>query len=184
LKLTDNVLVKCLQFTVSGVVNTLSRIFLPSKKKTERHELLERLYAIGNDSDHLANSILAILVGSTVELTLVLTNIVNFLLDGERLKEITKLSQSTEPSAHERLRGFVWEAARLDPAFQGVFRTSTKDVQVGDLSVQKGDRLFLDMAVANLNVSNISPFMFSLVRRLTCAALVSFPIGPGVHQSS
>jgi|SRR5882762_3855004 len=44
----------------------------------------------------------------------------------------------------------------LDPPFNGVFRTAQKDVTVASLSIKQNERLFLNIAGANLEV-NLKP---------------------------
>ena len=41
----------------------------------------------------------------------------------------------------------------VDPPFAGVYRVAKQDDTVLSLTVKKGDRLFLDIAAANMNVS-------------------------------
>ena len=54
------------QISISGLIDTISNIF---KGKSDHDEIVQRINSLGFDSDTLANSILAILVGSTVELS-------------------------------------------------------------------------------------------------------------------
>jgi linoleate 10R-lipoxygenase len=54
---------------LSGFVGAVTSAF-NKPKKTEHGDILKRLTALGYSHDHLANSILAILVGSTVELSI------------------------------------------------------------------------------------------------------------------
>lgn len=52
------------KFSIAGVVGTLSRIFTGSKAP---EDYASRFAALGYDDDTLANSILAVMVGATVE---------------------------------------------------------------------------------------------------------------------
>jgi len=127
----------------------------------EHSETLKRLTALGYSNDQLANSILAILVGSTVELSVVLTNTINLLLGSAQDSHIRTLFGGAKNAAE--LQGFVYEALRLDPPFKGVFRVAQKDVTISSLSIKKNERVFLDIAAAGLeesvfaNASTINP---------------------------
>ncbi|KAG6889751.1 hypothetical protein C0992_004269 [Termitomyces sp. T32_za158] len=126
--------------------NALSELF-HKHKKTEHNEIVKRLHALGGSTDELANTILALLVGSTVELSLALTNIMNLYLGSEH--QATILTADINDS--KALNGLIYEALRLDPPFQGVYRTITKDSPIGSLSLKKGDKVFLDVKAANLD---------------------------------
>ena len=41
----------------------------------------------------------------------------------------------------------------IDPPFAGVYRVAKQDETIASLTVKQGDRLFLDVAAANMNVS-------------------------------
>ncbi|KAG6844776.1 hypothetical protein H0H87_003894 [Tephrocybe sp. NHM501043] len=134
--------------------NSIIEIFKHKKADTEHQhtDIVKRLAALGGSNDELANTILALLVGSTVELSLALTNAINLYLGSDHDAAISKVAR-TPGEAKTPLDGFVYEALRLDPPFQGVYRTATKDHAVGSLTVKEGDRVFLDEAVfASANV--------------------------------
>jgi len=50
---------------------------------------------------------------------------------------------------HSAVEGYIHEALRIDPPFRGVYRESLADQKVGNLSILKGQRVFLDLAHAN-----------------------------------
>jgi cytochrome P450 len=135
---------------LSGIVGSITLAF-NKPKKSEHSEILKRLTALGFSNDQLTNSILAILVGSTVELSVVLTNAVNLLLGSDKDAHVRSLFGDAKGSA--QLQGYVYETLRLDPPFKGVFRVAQKDVNVASLSIKTGDRVFLDTAGANLQES-------------------------------
>ncbi|KAG6860884.1 hypothetical protein C0995_006439 [Termitomyces sp. Mi166 len=142
-----------------GIINRNSVMgFFHKHKKNEHNEIVKRLHALSGSTDELANTILALLVGSTVELSLALTNAVNLYLGSEH--EATILSMAKSNDAKAPLSGFIYEALRLDPPFQGVYRTATRDHSVGSLSVKEGERVFLDVKAANLDetvFSSVNP---------------------------
>ncbi|KAG5723411.1 Psi-producing oxygenase C [Termitomyces sp. T112] len=132
-----------------GIINRNSVAELFHKhKKTQHNEIVQRLHALSGSTDELANTILALLVGSTVEVSLALTNAVNLYLGSEYEATIHSAAKSNDSKA---LSGFAYEALRLDPPFQGVYRTVKKDHFVGSLSLMEGDRVFLDIKAANLD---------------------------------
>ncbi|KAF4610857.1 hypothetical protein D9613_007045 [Agrocybe pediades] len=131
------------KISVQGIVGGISSLF-SKNKKAEYHEIVKRLYELGHSTDQLANTILALMVICGKELSLATTNAVNFFLGSEHVDKVTSLAKSGGD-----LDGYVYEALRLDPMFNGVFRVSTKDQSVYDLNLKKGDRVFLNTASAN-----------------------------------
>jgi len=101
-----------------------------SKPKTvERREILKRLYELGHSDDQLANTILALMVTSSVELTVgealpeisitfsliwicceATTNIVNLYLDADHVKNIAAIAKTTDKKAE--LDAYLLEALR------------------------------------------------------------------------
>jgi hypothetical protein len=118
------------RLSITGFVDSISQLF-GMYKKQERNEFIKRLTDIGHSSDQLANYILAIMVGSTVELSLALTNTLNLFLGSDQEIQI-------RGSNLRSLDAYVFEALRLEPSFQGVFRISPQ-----------GERVFLDIGQAN-----------------------------------
>ncbi|KAF7356580.1 Heme peroxidase [Mycena venus] len=114
---------------VISVVESVTSVF-NKNKRNEQHEIVNRLRDMGHSSD-IANIILSIMVGSTVELSLGLVNMVNLFVGSESQQAIQSLGTSGD------LKGYALEAQRLDPPFRGVYRTMP--------------RLFLDIGTANLN---------------------------------
>jgi len=132
---------------ISGIVGSI----LHKSKKSEHGEILKRLTSLGYSNDQLANTILAIMVGSTAELSIVLTNTLNLLLGSDKDAHVRSLFGDAKNAA--QLQGYVYEALRIDPPFKGVFRVAQKDATVASLSIKKGDRVFLDTACAGLQES-------------------------------
>lgn len=130
------------RISVARAVSALS-----PTKKTEQSELIKRLAALGGSSDELANTVLALMVASTAELSLALTNAVNLYLGSEQEVTIRTLSGDAKAS----LDGYVYEALRLDPPFEGVYRTAAKPIDA--LGIKANDRVFLNIAVANTDES-------------------------------
>ncbi|KAG7444916.1 heme peroxidase [Guyanagaster necrorhizus] len=75
-----------------------------SEKKTDE-KLIKRLGELGIPGDEVNNTVLAILIGASVELSLSLTNMLNITLDSD-VQSVTN-------------EGRVREAMRLDPTFHG-----------------------------------------------------------------
>jgi len=122
-------------------VETITSAFTnkDKEKKTDHGEILKRLTALGYSHDQLANSILAILVGSTVELSIgmcwmsrlhevlsnsflnfklpALTNTVNLLLGCEKDAHIRTLFGDSKKASE--LEGFVYESLRMSSFLSG-----------------------------------------------------------------
>ncbi|KAJ7577084.1 linoleate diol synthase [Mycena floridula] len=126
---------------VSGLASMFSK-----PKKTEQHELVKQLRAISTSTDHLAHMILAIMVGGSVELSLMLTNSVNVYLNSDKQGQLC-----SSIKGKNAIEGYASEALRLDPPFQGVYRTSVKDVSLPGLNVPKNTRVFVDVAGAGFD---------------------------------
>jgi linoleate 10R-lipoxygenase len=129
---------------VSRLVGSLSK-----PKKSEHHDIINRLYELGHSNDQLANTLLALLVVSGVELTIATTNVLNLFLGTAHAEKITSLCKSADGKV--QLDGYIYEALRFDPIFQGTFRVATKDHNVAGTDVKKGDRVFVDVASANVD---------------------------------
>ncbi|KAJ6591567.1 linoleate diol synthase [Mycena vulgaris] len=132
---------------VDGLLNHIkANLGLPSRnKRNEQHEIAQKLREIGRSSE-AANIILAIMVASTVELSLGLTNMVNMYMGSDNDHQIRAAATTSGD-----LKGYVHEAQRLDPPFQGVYRIASEDVTVANMKFTKGDRVFLDVCDANLS---------------------------------
>lgn len=107
---------------------------------------------------------------------LALTNVVNQLLDSKQDSTVTIQSEDTKDLsgltayAIEALSTcpvlvhtpFLTSDVGIDPPFAGFYRVAKKDENVVSLNVKQGERLFLNVAAANMNVSlgNATPFVF------------------------
>jgi len=58
-----------LKLSISGIVGTVSSLF-SKPKKSEHTVLMKRLHELGQSHDELANTVLALMVGASVELSL------------------------------------------------------------------------------------------------------------------
>jgi len=131
-----------------SIIGAITNLF--TKPKTVEHrEILKRLYELGHSDDKLANTILALMITSSVELTLATTNIVNLYLDPKYVKDITAIAKATDKKAE--LDAYVIEALRLHPPFPGVYRTSSKDQTVNGKEFKKDDRVFLNTKASNVD---------------------------------
>ncbi|KAI6113067.1 heme peroxidase [Pisolithus sp. B1] len=135
------------RMSIAGIFNTL----FGGKKKSVHSHLLKALFELGHSTDEVVNEVLALMVGTTVELSLALTNVVNLLLTSEENATFRTQARSVDTKDLGALEAYVIEALRLDPPFAGVYRNVKKDKSVGSLNAKEGERLFLDIAGANLN---------------------------------
>jgi len=130
-----------------SMIGTVSSLFKGKKGDMEQHEIVKRLRELGRPgSSEMANMILAIMVGSTAELSLGLINTVNQYLGSDHAQQIQSLATSSGD-----LHGYIHEGQRLDPPFKGVYRTAAEDVTIEDVVFKKDDRVFLDIAAACIN---------------------------------
>lgn len=116
-------------------------------------------------TEHLAHNILALIVGAVANWAMAATHVINFYLDDERSvqrKDIEILAKDRSATATERLAGYAREAMRFDPQAPGIFRDAAQDVVVeeghGDppVSIRRGERFFVSLAHANMDVSSRS----------------------------
>jgi linoleate 10R-lipoxygenase len=63
-------LTPALKLSIAGLVGSISNLFESKAKKAEYHEIIKRLYDLGHSTDKLANTILALMVVSTIEIAL------------------------------------------------------------------------------------------------------------------
>jgi len=128
------------RLSVNGLVGTLSRMF------STRQDLADRLHQAGNSPSQNANSVLAVMVGASVELAQALTLILNILLDQTDVARALLAADKDDV-----LRGYVTEMLRIDPPIQGIYRESKANEVVGSTSINAGDLVYLDISSANKN---------------------------------
>ncbi|KAF8634588.1 hypothetical protein AX17_004177 [Amanita inopinata Kibby_2008] len=131
----------------SSIAHAFGSVF--GRKKLRYGGLAKRIQEIAHSSDEAANTLLALMVGATAELTLALTNMFNLYLGSEVATELMTLSNSND--VKDKLEGYVYESLRIDPPFQGVYRTCNEEKNVLGLGLQKEDCVFLDIHAANTN---------------------------------
>ncbi|KAG2138289.1 heme peroxidase [Suillus clintonianus] len=135
---------------LAGLFDTLSSFF--GGRGKNQNEVVKLLFEFGYSTEQVVNSILALLVGATVEMSLALTNVVNQFLDSEKNSSITiQAAKSADSKDLSGLTAYAIEALRIDPPFAGVYRVAKQDATVGSLTVKQGERLFVDVATANAN---------------------------------
>ena len=137
-----------------------------------KNDLAERLQQSGNSTSQNVNSILAVMVGASVELAQgenfvgsknhskvedlphppALTHMVNILLDQS---EVARALIATDKA--DVLEGYITEMLRLDPPIQGAYREARANETVGSTSLNAGDLVYVDIASANMNVSPGAP---------------------------
>ncbi|KAG2350116.1 heme peroxidase [Suillus weaverae] len=136
------------RMSFAGLFDTLSGLF----GGKNQNEVVKSLFEFGYSTEQVVNSILALLVGATVEMSLALTNVVNQLLDSEKKSSITiQTAKRVDTKDLSSLAAYTIEALRIDPPFAGVYRVAKQDETIGSLTVKQGERLFVDVATANTN---------------------------------
>lgn len=112
-----------LQISIAGIIGTIF-----GRKKNNHNELVKRLYEFGHSNEQIVNEILALLVGTTVEISLgrcerlllpigvltsqcvALTNVVNLILDSEEHATFRTQAQSVDAKDITGLEAYVIEA--------------------------------------------------------------------------
>ncbi|KAI9064021.1 linoleate diol synthase [Trametes sanguinea] len=138
------------RLTFASFFDSLTQMF-SRQVKSNRSVFAERLQALGYDADTQCNSVLALLVGATVELSQSMVNVLNFYLDPTQPADVQKLALRPKRDAEDetQLQGYVLEALRLDPTFRGVYRQTVEGVQMSQGMLQPQQRVFVDIATAN-----------------------------------
>lgn len=133
----------------AGLIGTVSGLF---GKKKNHNEIVKRLFEFGCSTEEVVNSILALLVGATVEMSLALTNVVNLLVHKEYDSEVTVAANlKVDAKDLSNVTAYITEALRIDPPFAGVYRIAKQDETIESLNIKQGQRLFLHIASANMN---------------------------------
>ena len=134
--------------------------------------LAEELRQGEGSTSQKANSVLAVMVGASVELgqgknlrriwrvprnlgllstPLALTHMINILLDQS---DVAQALLATDKA--DVLEGYVTEMLRLDPPVQGIYREATVNETIGSTSINAGDLIYLDVSSASRNVSSVA----------------------------
>ncbi|KAI0819154.1 linoleate diol synthase [Trametes gibbosa] len=137
------------RLSLANILETVSQIF--SRQSKTKETFAERLHALGYSADAQANTVLALLVGATVELSQEMVHALNYYLDPEKAATVRTLGAKPkrDPNDDTLLQGYVLEALRLDPTFSGVYRETVSSVRVSQGSLAANTRVFVDIATAN-----------------------------------
>lgn len=112
--------------------------------------------------DQLTHNVFGLIVASVANWTMAATHVMNFYLDDERAEEkkhIERLAMDRSTEATELLAGYAREALRFDPQAPGIFCDAAQDVVVEEghgrpqVFIKKGERIFISLAHANMDVS-------------------------------
>ncbi|EKM53767.1 uncharacterized protein PHACADRAFT_260261 [Phanerochaete carnosa HHB-10118-sp] len=138
-------------FSLFSIFSFFAKLFGGGQKS--EGDLSARFTSLGYDNDTLANSILAILVGCTVEMSQALVHVVNFYLDEGMTGQVKISTTNARPDGkdQETMQGIAVEALRLDPPFAGVYREALTAQNVNDRSVETGGKVFVNIAKANMD---------------------------------
>ncbi|KAH9932667.1 linoleate diol synthase [Amylocystis lapponica] len=140
--------------SLGGLVEAVTHMFFP-QQKSGRDELMGRLDALGYAPETLCNSVLAVLVGGTVEMSQACINVVNFYLDEKKPADVQALIKM-DSGERLMLQGVVNEALRpsagIDPPFRGVYREAARSASIGGHNLQAGQPVFVDIASANVDL--------------------------------
>jgi len=124
------------------------------------YPFLNRMAATGKPIHQLVGNILGVAVGASVNHGHAAVNVVDFYLDDARKKErdhIVHLVKYNDADSNALLLGYVSEAMRLKPQFDGLWREATVDAVIDQgpglptLAVKAGDRIRSSFRNAHLN---------------------------------
>ncbi|KZT27896.1 linoleate diol synthase [Neolentinus lepideus HHB14362 ss-1] len=135
---------------LAGIWYSIAHIF-SNHQKSARDEFIERFCALGYSVEKMANMILAVMVGSTVELSQTLTHVINMYLGEKEVAMVQSYARGTDTRSEGVLKALAYEAIRLDPPFAGVYRRCRQTRSVGIMSVQANDHVFLNIAKAHMD---------------------------------
>jgi hypothetical protein len=141
------------------VALSISSYFWPPTDKLW-YPFLSRLAASGRPIDEIIGEILGVAVGASVNHGHATVNVVDFYLDDARKEErahIVELVKHNDNDSNALLLGYVSEAMRLQPQFEGLWREATVDAVIDQgpglppMEVKAGDRLRASFRNAHLN---------------------------------
>ena len=151
-------------FSFGGLFSSFIHL-LTGQQDNSYHFLQALLDAAPADmtTDELASNVLALITGAVANWAMAATHVINFYLDDERSdqrRDIEALARNPSVTATDRLAGYAREALRFDPQAPGIFRDATQDVIVEEdhgrpsVSISRGERFFVSLARANMDVSS------------------------------
>ncbi|KAG6916400.1 hypothetical protein DXG01_006979 [Tephrocybe rancida] len=119
--------------TIIGKITSTATSLIWSPKNEPWFPFLSRLAATGRPIDELIGNIVAVAVGSSVTWAHAATNVIDFYLSDARAKQrehIIELVNGKGPDNDTLLRGYVSEAMRLKPQYNGLWRKAVVDAVV------------------------------------------------------
>uniref|UniRef100_A0A8H8CDX0 Heme peroxidase n=1 Tax=Psilocybe cubensis TaxID=181762 RepID=A0A8H8CDX0_PSICU len=155
-----------LEVAPSAAPNVLGRVaasvvsFIWPANDKPWYPFLQRLAASGRPLDELLGNLLGVAVGASVNHGHATVNVIDFYLDDKRKAErehIVQLVKRNDKESAALLLGYVSEAMRLQPQFEGLWREATVDTVINQgpglppLEVKAGDRLRGSFRNAHLN---------------------------------
>ncbi|KAI0059735.1 linoleate diol synthase [Artomyces pyxidatus] len=130
--------------SIAGLVGFVQQLY-SGEMKDGRPSFAKPIIERKATLEEVSNSLLALMVGATVELSQSLTNIVNLYLDDENSRALFKHPDGNRA----RVDVCILEGLRIDPPFRGIYRESLVDQVVGQVSVRTGQRVLADLLRAS-----------------------------------
>ncbi|KAF8901487.1 heme peroxidase [Gymnopilus junonius] len=139
-------------------LNVSSFIWPPTNKPW--YAFLQRLTESGRSLDDIIGQIMGLAVGASVNHGHATVNVIDFYLDDERKAErdqIVQLIQHNDAECDALLLGYVNEAMRLRPQYEGLWRQATVDAAINQgqglppVKLKAGDLVFASFRNAHLN---------------------------------
>jgi len=127
------------------------------------HKLIKNLWHALNTAysrEEIAAQIFAAVVPSAALYSQAVSIVVHYYLGADKkteLEEIIKLGECSDENASGKVMVYVYEALKQNPLVAGVYRTATRDVNVGPVTVKVGEQVFASISKAILDSSTIGP---------------------------
>jgi cytochrome P450 len=142
-------------FSIGAVAGSLFKYFFRSPLSPAAYDFMNKLAAMGVTDEEMANNIFAVLITATVEISHAIVHVVNYYLGDEKgaspqLADIKALAVNNDIDSLTLLEGYAREALRVDPVIPGVYRDAR--INSVNLPVKKGERVYLSLAKANVDV--------------------------------
>jgi hypothetical protein len=124
------------------------------------YPFLSDIAKLGRPLDEVIGNIVGLAVGASVNYAHASVNVVDFYLSEERAKEKAHIQQivgKTDSESQGLLRGYVCEAMRLKPQFNGLWRHAVVDATISQgadlppLQIKAGDHIWGSFRNAHLN---------------------------------
>ncbi len=151
----------------SGVFATIKDRLGVRTTNAAYYPFLSHLAASGRPMRELVSCVVGLAVGSSVNLSQALTEVIVLYLGPRYAEDREMLKQACREGNMERVKGYVREGMRLAPQFSGLLRTVVGQPWEGEMTIEQGsgkenvlvmtgDLVLVSFKHAGMNVSPVS----------------------------